>query len=38
MILEAAETGGYFAFDRSVCSSFKKGSRTTWFEELENRE
>jgi hypothetical protein len=39
MILEAAETVlGYFAFDRSVYSSFKKGSRTRWFEELENRE
>jgi hypothetical protein len=39
MILEAAETvRGYFAFERSVYSGFKKGSRTRWFEELENRQ
>ena len=35
MILEAAETVlGYFGFDRSVYSNFKKGTRTRCFEEL----
>ena len=35
MILDAAETVlGFFGFDRTVYSNFKKGRRKKWFEEV----
>ena len=35
MILDAAETVlGFFGFDRSVYSNFKKGRRRRWYDEL----
>jgi hypothetical protein len=39
MTLDAAETVlGFFGFDRGAYSTFKKGRRRKWYEELREQE